>query len=260
MVAKRRSGFTLIELLVVIAIIAILAAILFPVFAQAREKARATSCLSNLKQIQLGVKMYTQDNDEQSMIHWYVPNGIGGFNTWMEAVYPYIKNTQIFFCPSAPKAVSAYTTNAIPAGVQLVATYTYPSFDPYLYWTWFDGKAKYGGWPSYAAGGGNNPAYCASSTATCVGSEFVNSPAESVMIMEGFYGAYFPYNNTQFGSAWSTGFSATFTNPAYYRHNVGMNSSYCDGHAKWNRGERLINADNLNAAGIPQVSNMKVAP
>jgi len=258
MVAKRRNGFTLIELLVVIAIIAILAAILFPVFAQAREKARATSCLSNLKQIQLGVKMYAQDFDEQSMYHWYIPNGIGGYNTWMEVIYPYIKNTQIFFCPSASPAASTYVAG-LPAGTKLVSHYVYPSFDPYLYWTWFDGKAKYGGWPAYASLG-NNPYYCGLSTATCVGSEFVNSPAESVMVMEGYYITYYPYNNTQFGSAYTTGFSATFTDSKFYRHNVGMNSSYCDGHAKWNRGERLINADNLNAAGIPQVSNMKVAP
>ena len=76
----KRSGFTLIELLVVIAIIAILAAILFPVFAKAREKARQSSCLSNVKQIMLGVLQYCQDYDENLPIgtsYWYAPDGGG---------------------------------------------------------------------------------------------------------------------------------------------------------------------------------------
>ena len=85
-----RKGFTLIELLVVIAIIAILAAILFPVFAKAREKARQTSCLSNLKQIGLGLLMYIQDYDEMT------PTG----GTYTVLTHPYTKNWQIFDCPS----------------------------------------------------------------------------------------------------------------------------------------------------------------
>src|SRR5947208_15595614 len=99
-----RQGFTLIELLVVIAIIAILAAILFPVFAQAREKARQTGCLSNLKQIGTGLMMYTQDYDEAYPCNWYgglwdtLPNGKQ--YKWMDAVYPYVKNEQVFSCPS----------------------------------------------------------------------------------------------------------------------------------------------------------------
>ena len=102
--SRSRRGFTLIELLVVIAIIAILAAILFPVFARAREKARQSSCLSNMKQIALGHLMYAQDYDEQ-----IVPN-LGYFNSdnlnppesmwWYMKVQPYIKNEQILQCPS----------------------------------------------------------------------------------------------------------------------------------------------------------------
>ncbi len=96
----KRQGFTLIELLVVIAIIAILAAILFPVFAQAREDARRTVCLSNVKQVGLAMAMYVQDYDEQT------PTILGprGSNTsyqidWYVQLYPYVKNMQMFFCP-----------------------------------------------------------------------------------------------------------------------------------------------------------------
>jgi prepilin-type N-terminal cleavage/methylation domain-containing protein/prepilin-type processing-associated H-X9-DG protein len=90
---SKRSGFTLIELLVVIAIIAILAAILFPVFAQAREKARAISCLSNVKQIGLGMLMYVQDYDEKYMYNQYYLEGPPQTRvTWADMIFPYIKN------------------------------------------------------------------------------------------------------------------------------------------------------------------------
>jgi prepilin-type N-terminal cleavage/methylation domain-containing protein/prepilin-type processing-associated H-X9-DG protein len=101
----QRRGFTLIELLVVIAIIAILAAILFPVFARAREKARQTSCLSNIKQAGLGILMYAQDYDEMLVRHCYQPPS-GGY-PWQAAIMPYVKNTQMFRCPSNSTAVSA---------------------------------------------------------------------------------------------------------------------------------------------------------
>ena len=114
----RKSGFTLIELLVVIAIIAILAAILFPVFGRARESARRTACSNNIRQLALGVTQYTGDNDEAMP-----PNFIGGspnqlppdgacWDTgrtpgtptcaiyWPQIVYPYHKSSQIWFCPN----------------------------------------------------------------------------------------------------------------------------------------------------------------
>ncbi|HZT41448.1 MAG TPA: prepilin-type N-terminal cleavage/methylation domain-containing protein [Chthonomonadaceae bacterium] len=89
---QQRTGFTLIELLVVIAIIAILAAILFPVFAQAREKARAISCLSNTKQAGLAFAMYVQDYDETTPKMGY---GVD----WWSIIYPYTKNLQLYLCP-----------------------------------------------------------------------------------------------------------------------------------------------------------------
>src|SRR5712671_3082141 len=101
----RKSAFTLIELLVVIAIIAILAAILFPVFAQARERARMTACLSNMKQIGLGLMMYTQDYDETyPYIRFHGSDAIKGHNTyvWRNAIRPYLKSIDVMACPSNP--------------------------------------------------------------------------------------------------------------------------------------------------------------
>lgn len=131
---KRRTGFTLIELLVVIAIIAILAAILFPVFAKAREKARQASCLSNLRQVGLGIMQYAQDYDENypydpvaggagvsapcaSAAGNAVRTGCRNDNPfhWAGQIQPYLKNTQIFRCPSMAVSGAA----AIPADNKL---------------------------------------------------------------------------------------------------------------------------------------------
>ncbi len=111
------KGFTLIELLVVIAIIAILAAILFPVFARARENARRISCISNLKQIGLGLLQYVQDYDEQNTRQWYGANsgpsdapGAGSRYKWMDAIFPYVKSEQLFNCPSHSLPVTIGTS------------------------------------------------------------------------------------------------------------------------------------------------------
>jgi len=90
---QSRKAFTLIELLVVIAIIAILAAILFPVFAKAREKARQTSCINNCKQLGLAFMQYIQDNDEK------FPNSINYGSDWAQHIYPYVKSTGVYQCP-----------------------------------------------------------------------------------------------------------------------------------------------------------------
>jgi prepilin-type N-terminal cleavage/methylation domain-containing protein/prepilin-type processing-associated H-X9-DG protein len=111
----RSQGFTLIELLVVIAIIAILAAILFPVFGRARENARRSSCQSNLKQIGLGIAQYTQDYDEKLPRHRFdCTYGIGDARCarWMDAIQSYVKSEQLFTCPSS-RANNLY--QALPA-------------------------------------------------------------------------------------------------------------------------------------------------
>lgn len=115
---RGKKGFTLIELLIVIAIISILAAILFPVFSKARENARRTSCLSNLKQIGLGFMQYMQDYDEQ-LPYGKLKDGDGntvGETQWHASVQPYLKSAQILRCPSdSAERVTSYGENGFIA-------------------------------------------------------------------------------------------------------------------------------------------------
>jgi prepilin-type N-terminal cleavage/methylation domain-containing protein/prepilin-type processing-associated H-X9-DG protein len=134
---RLKSGFTLIELLVVIAIIAILAAILFPVFARARENARRSSCQSNLKQIGLGLIQYSQDYDEQ-MIRASYGAGFGDSYSridrykWMDASQPYLKSTQIFNCPSDSDARNTPYVYSVPGvGPNPATTAANPKFGSY---------------------------------------------------------------------------------------------------------------------------------
>ena len=132
----RKRGFTLIELLVVVAIIAILAAILCPVFANAREKARQTQCMGNVKQIGTALTLYAQDNEET--LPFQATDGVADFGSpkaepnYLKAIEPYTKARQILACPSAwepypgqevtPNSDASYMGNAVVMGKSIGAT------------------------------------------------------------------------------------------------------------------------------------------
>ncbi len=196
-----RNGFTLIELLVVIAIIAILAAILFPVFARAREKAKQTSCLSNMKQIALAADMYTQDYDETYPLNIY-PTPVGAF-TFYHALMPYMKNAQVLTCPSEANRMtmtefqSAFGIPCCP-GVQV---YAYNG----NYCIFEDG-------PSNPLTGVSDPV---------VSKAQLPYPAETFVMGDGEI------------TSGASGSYAPFCSPVIDVHNGGFNAAFADGHAKW---------------------------
>ncbi|MBM3477288.1 MAG: DUF1559 domain-containing protein [Armatimonadetes bacterium] len=234
----RKSGFTLIELLVVIAIIAILAAILFPVFARAREKARQTSCLSNLKQIGLGAIMYKNDYDEVNIYFCYRPvatgvqlvdDWIGGQPTvgplgnysWSIAVMPYVKNSQLFVCPSDRPAMTRNT------GCTSYQT---------MRWT------SYGMQFGYVTAGGGRWTPAPDSN--------VNN-TNCIMFNDGCGRHYNCPGHTMHGTCAATAGWADPVNYSYeippnagaerMRHNDGINNVYYDGHAKWAKSNYIAN-------------------
>ncbi|MEN6643889.1 MAG: prepilin-type N-terminal cleavage/methylation domain-containing protein [Armatimonadia bacterium] len=195
----RRSGFTLIELLVVIAIIAILAAILFPVFAKAREKARQSSCLSNVKQINLSLLSYAQDYDEKLTSTWYGPvTPSPGSYQWPQACAPYIKNWQIFLCPS-------------DSGRTIVANNGAPG-----------SSVSYGYSAAYYGGSGVAGVTITSPYAKSLGT--ITAPAETIMIAD-----YTGHEISWQYLANQPNLSTFLPN----RHNDGVNVGFVDGHAKW---------------------------
>ena len=192
----RRHGFTLIELLVVIAIIAILAAILFPVFAKAREKARQASCLSNVKQMGLGAMMYIQDYDELMFPRCTGTWGAAGAVYWYSTptadglIGPYVKNTQVFRCPSQPTRYG-YGYNIGFGYVSLASI--------------------------------NAPAEKVLFSDDTFGSACLYHPSQGVLN----WGANFvtPEGSTGAAIVWGV-------NCPYARHNDMANVAFCDGHAK----------------------------
>ncbi len=189
-----RAAFTLIELLVVIAIIAILASILFPVFARARENARRSSCQSNLKQIGLGIAQYTQDYDEKYPLSF---RGDGVNKTWFLDSEPYVKSVQVFRCPSDPVGVG----NATWAGPRL--SYAGNGYLTNQFGSWeFRGIIN----PEQHWEKSGNPAEPAKNVRSL--SE-LNRPAQSIMVAERAH-VYPNEANTAGNTAWF-GFGTCFT-------------------------------------------------
>ncbi|MEA3401446.1 MAG: type II secretion system protein [Armatimonadota bacterium] len=146
-----RRGFTLIELLVVVAIIAVLAAMLFPVFSRAREQARRATCASNLRQLGLACKMYSQDHDEWLPCDYYACNSSTTHARLVRQVEPYIGNTQILYCPSSPK-IAQWMPDFVPTEANRQAGnigYYCFSFDR-VPSTVVPGKPDYSTWISWA--------------------------------------------------------------------------------------------------------------
>ena len=220
-IRRRPSGFTLIELLVVIAIIAILAAILFPVFARARENARKISCGSNLRQVSLGWLQYAQDYDEKVM-PWSSTGASNGYAfVWQEIVQPYIKSKQILRCPSVPSSTSTYTYSAFIGGAQpapanrSLASLETPSLSPIL----IDGR----GFPNEKA-----------ATETTEGWAYSFVIPDANGSHQGRGCKYLDYvNGLQTGEKTWGASTARAGDVHAALHMDGANYAFADGHVKW---------------------------
>ncbi len=209
-----RKGFTLIELLVVIAIIAILAAILFPVFARAREKARQTSCLSNVKEITLAFVMYDTDYNEKGLsgITCGPTNGAECCTRcWILNLHPYIMNWQLWECPSHSHQVPAGGWDMTDSGVPSATDYVLSIGVPLVFMASYsiNMQCNYGSVPKWV------------------------DPAHTVFIADSSYHTIISCSDP--GTPWPA-----YSGYVYGIHNGGANFGFLDGHAKWSRLENIV--------------------
>ena len=216
--ARRRAGatgFTLVELLVVVAILAILAAMLLPVFARARNRARRTACLSNLRQLSSAMSMYVQDFDEV-LPRWAYPGAAPCAMVWSQGLMPYHREINLYFCPAYGRPD--------PRGSPLEGSPYWGPTHAYLYDLVY---ASYG----------YNALYLDATKLAAV-----DRPTETVLLVDtvfpgqenrswGYFGAFPP----------SAGGMGVATN----RHNGGANVAFVDGHVKWLPRESLMADDSL---------------
>jgi len=231
----KRRGFTLIELLVVIAIIAILAAILFPVFAKAREKARQATCISNQKQIGLAAMQYVQDYDETYPTSWIWHGGATYGPTYMDGLVPYIKTFDVWSCPSQPKPGFALFTDAPEPGYTVHVPKCY--MGNWRVITWFSAPSRLSD---------------------------IKSPSSMMMLFD----AYDKWAETQMitvldgnnylylaGGSYRTDLVWPDGTPSSRTHNEGTNLIYADGHVKWMLERAFYNEAVEDQAGRPSIWN-----
>lgn len=230
---RDRRAFTLIELLVVIAIIAILAAILFPVFAQAREKARQTSCLNNHRQLGTGLMLYVQDYDETYPITFYMgaeASGMPCILTSFQALQPYQKNSQIVQCPSDPAKLDFARGTAImgfPPPCSAAPPVTILSYQPNM-------RLIDVGDPNYLV----NPY-----------TGFTGRPVRRMAELE-FPAETGAYSDSTIALQGGTANYTTYDLPVQARHGLSINVCFADGHAKLMRVRPELGSDGAQLGGL----------
>jgi prepilin-type N-terminal cleavage/methylation domain-containing protein/prepilin-type processing-associated H-X9-DG protein len=252
--SRCRKGFTLIELLVVIAIIAILAAILMPVFARAREKARQASCTSNLKQISLALSMYAQDYDGFMPPSQLPSTGLNF--SWPTMVYPYIKNAQVFVCPSAEPSASSVTfasANGVGSGAYTGITVDSPTpFNlcgdgtsiPLVGMPCIVPRLSYarnfipnvaGNWATPGFYNGNKSGFVTTGTTLSVHEAAIEEPAGTIHAFDAWTTATSQGNSIRGvqQEIRTDRFPNYTASKVANRHSDGFNAVFGDGHVKW---------------------------